>query len=439
MSQYITSIITILLATQIGSFLLLILFKQIFSKLSEKAIIRIVGNMVLSSILLILSLVIFVICSPQHYFIIDLGSWFQNGDSNYEIRFIIDSLAVTYALFSTIMIGLVVIFSRRYLHRERGFFRFYAYMTLFIFGVNLISFAGTMELVIIGWEFVGLSSILLVAFFHYRQSPVKNAFWVFVNYRICDIGLFAAVLVMHNVMHSSDFQILETAHWLGVSVNHAPLILGFLLLFGTIAKSALFPLSGWLPKAMEGPTPSSAIFYGAISIHFGPFLLLRCSDLIAASPLLAASIIILGFITAVLGRLISHVQTDAKSMISYEAVMQIGLIVMEIGFGLNVIALIHIVGHSSFRTLQMLRAPSLIHDLRNIEQMLGHHLTSNNQNKQKAFSFLLYRISLNKGCMDNIVKDYFVRFFLLPFHMLDRLERKWSNYLSIKSELRNDR
>jgi NAD(P)H-quinone oxidoreductase subunit 5 len=416
---------------QLGSFLLLILLKQFFSNLSEKAIIRIVANTTFSSILLIITLIAFIIFNADHHYIIDLGTWFKDEDSKYEIIFVIDSLALTYSLFSTIIISLVVIFSRRYLHREKGFYRFYTFMTLFIFGVNLISFAGTMELIIIGWEFVGLSSILLVAFFNYRQTPVKNALWVFVNYRICDIGLFAAVLVMHAFAHNSDFQPLFSANWLGISQNQAPIILGFLILFGAIGKSALFPCSGWLAKAMEGPTPSSAIFYGAISIHFGPFLLLRCADLIAASPLLSSSIITIGLITALGARLIARSQTDAKSMISYEAVMQIGLIVVEIGLGWNVIAVIHIVGHSSFRTLQMLRAPSLIHDLRNIEQMLGHNLTKNNINKRAShFDYLLYHLASEKCCMDNFVKDFVIGNILLPFHKIDQLEKKWSNWIS---------
>lgn len=428
---YATSIIIALLTIQLGTFFLLIFLKQIFRNLSEKLIIRIVANMTLASILMIISLTIFVISHHEHFHIFNLGTWFKTFDGKYEIIFIIDYLSVIYSLFSMVMIGVVIIFSRRYMHKDAGYFRFYSSMTLFAFGVNLISFAGTMEITIIGWEFVGLSSVLLVSFFNYRAAPVKNAFWVFVNYRICDIGLFAAVLLMHAAMHNSHFQTLTSGGWLGISAEHAPIFLGFLILFGAMGKSALFPLSGWLPRAMEGPTPSSAIFYGSISVHFGPFLLLRSANLIAASPSLALAIIAIGAITAIVARLVAHAQTDVKSSIAYESVMQIGIIVVEIGLGWNVVAVIHIVGHSCFRTMQMLRAPSVIHDLRNIEQMLGHSLATFVVSKKYDHKdYAIYRFLLERGCMDNLVKDNLIRCILWPFHQINSLEEKWRGLLT---------
>ena len=427
----ISFIIIAILEIQLGAFLLLAMLKQIFNNLSEKVIIGIVANAISISILLNLALILLLIDSPSSAFIIDLGSWFNIEDSRYEIVFIADILAVSYSLFSLIMIGLVAVFSKRYLHREKGYFRFFTFMMLFVFGVNIVSFAGTMEIIIIGWEFIGLSSILLISFFNYREGPVKNALWVFTNYRLCDIGLFAAVLVMHNSMHSSNFEMLNNANWLGISGDHAPVILGFLILLGTIAKSALFPCSAWLPRAMEGPTPSSAIFYGAISVHLGPFLLLRSADLIASSPTLAITIVVIGLITAIIARILHHTQTDIKSMLAYGSVMQIGLIVAEIGLGSNILALIHIIGHGSFRTMQILRAPSLIHDLRNIEQMLGHHLSISCAGKKFTnWDYILYRFSLEKGCMDNLIKDFIIGNFLLPFRKIDALEKKWSMWLA---------
>ena len=191
----ISFIIIAILGIQLGAFLLLAVLKQIFNNLSEKVIIGIVANAISISILLNLALILLLIDSPSSACIIDLGSWFNIEDSRYEIVFIADILAVSYSLFSLIMIGLVAVFSRRYLHREKGYFRFFTFMMLFVFGVNIVSFAGTMEIIIIGWEFIGLSSILLISFFNYREGPVKNALWVFTNYRLCDIGLFAAVFL----------------------------------------------------------------------------------------------------------------------------------------------------------------------------------------------------------------------------------------------------
>ena len=428
--NYASPIIITLLGLQLAAFLLLVLLRQIFKNLSEKITISIVTSTIFFSIFLISALIFFTLHNPQHPQIIDIGTWFGIENMKYEIVFIIDALSLTYSLFAMTMISLVAIFSRRYLHKENGFHRFYIFMLLFALGANIISFAGTMEIIIIGWEFVGLSSILLIAFFNYRAGPVKNSFWVFVNYRICDIGLFAAVLVLHAFEHSSNFQMLENANWLGVSSHQAPLILGFLILFAAMGKSALFPFSNWLQRAMEGPTPSSAIFYGAISIHFGPLLLLRSADLIANMPALKISVILIGLTTALFARIISHGQSDVKSMLAYSSVAQVGLIVAEIGLGFNMLALLHIIGHSSFRTLQMLRAPSIIHDLRNIEQLLGHSLLPINlQKKHGKFDYFIYRFILERGYMDNILQKI-IGLFLKPFYAIDRLEKKWSNFLS---------
>ncbi len=424
-------IIIWLIFLQMASFISLILLKQIFKNLSEKVIIAHVVAVITTSILLILPLIFTVINNAHHEYVIDVGTWFGKGAAQYEIIFILDALAVIYSLFSTIMIGLIAIFSRRYLHKESGYFRFYVCLILFLLGVNLISFSGTMEMIIIGWEFVGLASVLLVSFFNYRPTPVKNAFWIFINYRICDIGLFAAVILLHETAAGSHFQILQNAKWFGINAQDSAPIIGFLILFGVMGKSALFPFSGWLARAMEGPTPSSAIFYGAISIHFGPLLLLRCADLIAATPALAVTIIIVGFLTAFFGHLISRAQSDIKTMLAYMAVTQIGLIIIEIGLGLNVIALIHIVGHASFRVMQMLRAPSIIHDLRNIESMLGHKLLMQNPRKKYSkYDIFKYHLALELGLMDVIVKDYIIAAILTPFQKLDKLEKKWRNFLS---------
>lgn len=200
-----------------------------------------------------------------------------------------------------------------------------------------------------------------------------------------------------------------------------------------MGKSAMFPFSNWLPLAMEGPTPSSAVFYGAISIHFGPFLLLRSSDLIASSGALSYTVISIGLITAILSYIISHHQNDIKSMLSYSSISQVGLIVAEIGFGLNIIALIHILGHSSFRTLQILRAPSLIHDLNKVEQLLGHS-AKRMPEKSSKIAFLFYQISFERFFMDKILKDLIIANILKPFHKINQLEQKFSNYILNKHD-----
>ena len=152
------------------------------------------------------------------------------------------------------------------------------------------------------------------------------------------------------------------------------LFVGILLLIAAAGKSALIPFSGWLPRAMEGPTPSSAVFYGALSVHLGTFLLLRVGPVLDASPVLSAAVVILGFSSAVYGVLVGRVQSDVKTALAFASLTQVGIITAEIGLGFRYIPLIHIIGHACLRTLQLVRAPTLLHDYHLLENAIGGHL-----------------------------------------------------------------
>ena len=158
---------------------------------------------------------------------------------------------------------------------------------VFLLGMIVSSLAGTIETLFFGWELVGLSSALLVAYFHERANPVRNGQSVWVIYRIADAAFLIAALTLHHLTGAGDFdRLMGTGAWpfgqASISESHA-LFVGLLLLVAAAGKSALVPFSGWLPRAMEGPTPSSAIFYGALSVHLGAFLLLRVSPLLEVS------------------------------------------------------------------------------------------------------------------------------------------------------------
>src|SRR5262249_33218490 len=145
------------------------------------------------------------------------------------------------------------------------------------------------------------------------------------------------------------------------------LLVGLLLIVAAAGKSALVPFSGWLPRAMEGPTPSSAVFYGALSVHLGAFLLLRVLPILESSVVLAVVLIILGLTTSLFASLASSVQTDIKSALSYASLVQVGLVVAEIGVGavyrpVVYVALVHLLGNACLRTLQFIRAPTLLQD-----------------------------------------------------------------------------
>jgi NADH-quinone oxidoreductase subunit L len=206
------------------------------------------------------------------------------------------------------------------------------------------------------------------------------------------------------------------------------LLVGGLLLIAAAGKSALVPFSGWLPRAMEGPTPSSAVFYGALSVYLGAYLLLRISPMLDESLALSMAVMTIGLITAGFASFAGRVQTDIKSALSFASLTQVGLIVAEIGVGyfwqpLRYVALVHILGHACFRTLQFIRAPSLLN-------ALGSRLS---QAKSAHISWLpewsriwLYRLALEKGYLDGWLATLFVNPVLNLLRGCDYLERRWA-------------
>jgi NADH-quinone oxidoreductase subunit L len=355
-----------------------------------------------------------------------LGSWFSTDHYSYEIVMQTDIIAVVYGLFSTVLLYLICSFSKRYLHKESGFHRFYLIMLLFALGLLLVSFSGTVELLLVGWEIVGLSSVLLIAFFTQRDQPPRNGLWVFSVYRLTDIGLYAAVLYLHLSGTGTKFEALTTASWAGIPAHDGAEITALLLILAVMGKAALFPFSNWLPRAMEGPTPSSAVFYGALSVNLGPLLLLRMGDLITSSALISWLLIGIGLSTVLVGNLAGRVQSDIKSRLAYGSITQLGFIVTEIAFGWFELALVHVVAHAVIRTLQLLRAPSLLHERHHLEQMLGHHIRIYHPSHETVTNFqrFMFRLRLERCLLDNLLVDWLVIKTLLMIRLLDTLERR---------------
>lgn len=406
---------------QIGLFLFLLVWRALQLPLTETASFRIASVSIVGSLTVLGVLTFRLLFEGENSWVVNYGHWFGAGEYHFDLLLQCDALGVTYGFFSLLLLGVIAVFSRRYLHRERGFHRFYQLLMLFQFGVTLVCVAGSLEMLVIGWEAVGLASVMLIAFFHYRPAPVRNSFWVFCIYRCGDFGLLSAILVMHHHFGNTQFIPLTHVGWTGIANSPVALTLGLLLFLPAMAKSAQFPFCNWLPRAMEGPTPSSAIFYGAVSVHLGPLLLLRCSDMIAESVILATVIVAVGLATALLARLISQSTNDIKGVIAYGSVMQLGLITVEIGLGLNLLALIHILGHGFFRTLQVLRSPSILADRQRLEQMLGAHLTVTEANPTRWGRFL-YRMALERGYLDVFLRDYLLAACLWPVRQIHRFD-----------------
>jgi NADH-quinone oxidoreductase subunit L len=371
---------------------------------------------------------------------IELGHWVNLPDEHFHfhLKFIFDRLSVPFVILSYLLCGTIGAFTSRYLHREKGYARFYICYSLFTLGMVATSLAGTIEVLFFGWELVGLSSALLVAFFHERVSPVRNGLRVWTVYRFADAAFLIAALALHHLTGEGDFEgLMGRGSWpdgVATLTSQQALLVGLLLLIAAAGKSALIPFSGWLPRAMEGPTPSSAIFYGALSVHLGAFLLLRVSPLLELSMVLAVTVIAVGLSTAVLANLVERVQTDIKSALAYASLTQVGIIVAEIGFGLYYIALIHILGHACLRTLQLLRAPTLLQDYHVLENAIGGHLTRGSGGLTQKFAGrsrdAWYRLAFVRGNLDSLLDQLLVGPFYRVFEWCDAQERRWTDFLA---------
>jgi NADH:ubiquinone oxidoreductase subunit 5 (subunit L)/multisubunit Na+/H+ antiporter MnhA subunit len=368
---------------------------------------------------------------------VPLGSWFSAEHYSFDWNLIADHLSIPFAMFSAALLGLVAAFSMRYLHREPGFARFYLLLAIFGASVEFVVLAGSLDLAFLGWEFVGMTSALLIAFFHERRAPVEHGLRAFVTYRLCDIGLLAAGVSLHYMVGTSDVVPASTGPWAGFVVPDTVLgatIVGLLLLWASMGKAAQVPLSGWLPRAMEGPTPSSAIFYGALSIHLGPYLLLRAASILQFSGIAAAAVIAVGTLTALHATFVGRTQSDIKSVLAYASMTQVGLIYVEIGLGFYHLAVAHIVGHAAIRTLQILRSPSLLHDHHHLEQAMGRQLPRTGGHLERlvpdALQPWLYRVALERGGFDAFLKDHIVARAVRAISSLDRLDQAWVDYLT---------
>ncbi len=372
--------------------------------------------------------------------VIDLGNWVDIPQQHFHlhVKFIFDRLSVPFTILSFVLIGTIGAFAKHYLHRESGFQRFFLLYAVFLFGMVVASVAGTIETLFFGWELVGLSSALLVAYFHERTGPVINGQRVWSIYRIADAAFLIAAVTLHHRTGAGDFGVLMGAGpWpesTAALTSNQALIIGLLLLAAAAGKSALVPLSGWLPRAMEGPTPSSAVFYGALSVHLGTYLLLRVSPILDLSPLLSGCVVALGIATAVFAVIAARVQTDVKSSLAFASLTQVGIITAEIGLGFRYIALVHIIGHACLRTLQLVRSPTLLQDYRTLENAIGGHLSLEAdpllRGLPEPWRERLYRFGLERGYFDALIDNGVVAPFLNFFRWCNEQELRWARTLS---------
>jgi NADH:ubiquinone oxidoreductase subunit 5 (subunit L)/multisubunit Na+/H+ antiporter MnhA subunit len=349
-------------------------------------------------------------------------SLYQNKDYEFLIDFFFDKITAVYLFVGALLTFLITIYSRYYLHRETGYKRFFNTILFFYLGYNITIFAGNFETLFIGWEILGISSFLLIAFYRDRYLPVRNAVKVFSVYRIGDVGILLAMWASHHLWHENitflKLNNYELVHEHLAAHSSIGLFISLMILLAAAAKSAQLPFSSWLPRAMEGPTPSSAIFYGSLSVHFGVFLLLRTYPFWEHQIIVRVLIGLLGLSTAAVASAIGRVQSSIKTQIAYASIAQIGLIFIEIALGWGVVALIHFAGNAFLRTYQLLISPSVVTYL--IREQFYHYqprTSSVEDTFPKKLEYSVYLLSLREWNLDTITNK-------LIFSPLKKLGRR---------------
>lgn len=292
-------------------------------------------------------------------------------DYSFPVLLYFDRVSAVYLGCVWAIFSVIVKYCRFYLHRESGYKRFFLTIFSFVFGLNLVILSGSIDILFAGWEIVGMSSFLLIAFYRHRVQPVRNSLRAYTVYRFCDIGLLLGSWMSHLLFHESQhFSQLANLfdHQLFPPAGYGSLLLlSVLIIIAASGKSAQFPFCFWLPRAMEGPTPSSAIFYGALSVHLGVFLLLRTDPIWTYHYLTRFIVFAIGILTVLIASLSEKTQSNIKGQIAYASITQVGLMFIELAFGLETLVLVHFLGNAFLRCYQLLVSPSIIAHLLRVE------------------------------------------------------------------------
>jgi NADH-quinone oxidoreductase subunit L len=309
--------------------------------------------------------------------ITDLGTWFAAGRLQVHFTLGIDPLSTVMLATVTFVATWIAVFSAGYMHDDPGYARYFAVMSLFVFAMCLLVLANNFLLLVAGWEGVGLCSYLLVGYYYAKPSAAAAARKAFLVTRLGDIGMILGIFLLWKTGgYNTDLNLLF-AHVAANPQMHDQLPVACLLLFcGAVGKSAQLPLYVWLPDAMEGPTPVSALIHAATMVTAGVYLLARCAPLFVLAPQVQAAVTVIGGLTALLAGFIAVAQTDLKRVLAYSTVSQLGFMFMALGCGGPVApslavsaAVFHLFTHAFFKALLFLGSGSVMHAMGNVIDM----------------------------------------------------------------------
>ncbi|MDZ4793699.1 MAG: proton-conducting transporter membrane subunit [Bacteroidota bacterium] len=372
----------------------------------EKVIGSVVRFAKLSNILVAISFFVWWIINGLEPVSHKVATLYETDNFVFAIQLYYDEVTAVFSIVGALLFFLVATFSKYYMHRDEGYKRFFNTILLFATAYNFIILAGNFETLFIGWEIKGICSFILIAFYRNRYLPVKNAYKAVSNYRISDVALMLAMWMMHHLTHQNiNFSQLGEAKEIAIAANQtgmAIFIVCMIILPATI-KSAQFPFTTWLPRAMEGPTASSAIFYGSLSVHIGVFLLLRTHPFWEDMLWAKIVIIAIGAITAVMATMIARVQPTVKTQIAYSSAAQIGLMFIEIALGFHWLVLVHFAGNAFLRTYQLLVSPSVLNYL--VHHQFFHYVKPT-QKVVSKINASIYMLGVKEWNLDSMMFTY---------------------------------
>ena len=302
-------------------------------------------------------------------------TWIPAGELHVDVGFFVDPLTACLLIVVTTIGLLVHVYSIGYMSHDPGYWRFFAYLNLFMFSMLLLVLADSWLVVFVAWELVGLSSYLLIGFWYRKHSAALAAKKAFLVNRVGDVGFALGIMAIFAVTLALGEPTLNIRESIEMLIEHAgeltvPITVIALLVFaGAMGKSAQFPLHVWLPDAMEGPTPVSALIHAATMVNAGVYLVARANGLFASAPEVMVVVAAIGIFTAILAASIAMTQTDIKRVLAYSTLSQLGYMFAALGVGAFTAAIFHLMTHGFFKGLLFLGSGSVIHAVHEEQDM----------------------------------------------------------------------
>ena len=348
------------------------LLNGLFGKFLGKRFVSVVGPLVIGLAFLQSVVLFFTMLSTEGQVLHEnLYTWMQTGILNLNVAFQVDSLSALFLLIITGVGFLIHVYSIGYMHEEASYYRYFSYLNLFVFFMLILVLADNFVLMFVGWEGVGLCSYLLIGYYFEKQSAIDACKKAFIVNRVGDFGFLAGVMLVFIYFETLVFD--EVNAQAPFVLEPGGLIVTLITLFlflGATGKSAQIPLYVWLPDAMEGPTPVSALIHAATMVTSGLYMLARLSHLFVLAPLTMEVIATIGALTALLAATIAITQTDIKRVLAYSTVSQLGYMFLAMGVGAFGSGIFHVMTHAFFKALLFLGAGAVIHSLHHQQDML---------------------------------------------------------------------